>query len=257
MMDKWITPLSIIFQFIVIMSGITYAPAYYTKYEGVYTFPDFAEGLGWLMVVSPLALIVGGMIVQSIRYGGVSTIIETFPINFPLVYSRTYDLITISIRAWLSKKPEVWLFLYNLKRIISLVRIKVRWKHSLFYRSPKLWKLNPTGAQLWMKTEPADTHPETSKILARMNQLGQLTWVTWVKKGDRMLSTIKTVMTTDYKWTDKKSMLQWIALVCIVNKYLYIYILYSLFFILYEVPSKHNNVGYQLFKNWVFVYFYI
>lgn len=125
MMDKWITPLSIIFQFIVIMSGITYAPAYYTKYEGVYTFPDFAEGLGWLMVVSPLALIVGGMIVQSIRYGGVSTIIETFPINFPLVYSRTYDLITISIRAWLLKKPEVWLFLYNLKRIINLVRIKM------------------------------------------------------------------------------------------------------------------------------------
>lgn len=124
--------------------------------------------------------------------------------------------------------------LYNLKRIISLVRIKVRWKHSLFYRSPKLWKLNPTGAQLWMKTEPADTHPETSQILARMNQLGQLTWVTWVKKGDRMLSTIKTVMTTDYKWTDKKSMLQWIALVCIVNKFLYthiyIYTLFSLFY---------------------------
>lgn len=107
MMDKWITPLSIIFQFIVIMSGITYAPAYYTKYEGVYTFPDFAEGLGWLMVVSPLALIVGGMIVQSIRYGGVSIIIKIFLINFPLVYSRTYDLITISIRAWLLKKPEV------------------------------------------------------------------------------------------------------------------------------------------------------
>lgn len=69
--------LSIIFQFIVIMSGITYAPAYYTKYEGVYTFPDFAEGLGWLMVVSPLALVVGGMIVQSIRYGGVSAIFKT------------------------------------------------------------------------------------------------------------------------------------------------------------------------------------
>lgn len=197
MMDKWIAPLSIIFQFIVIMSGITYAPAYYTKYEGVYTFPDFAEGLGWLMVVSPLALIVGGMIVQSIRYGGVSTIIETFTINFPLIYSRTYDLITISIRAWLLKKPED-------KTYIKSPR-EVRWKHSLFYRSPKLWKLNPTGAQLWMKTEPADTHPETSQILARMNQLGQLTWVTWVKKGDRMLSTIKTVMTTDYKWTDKKS----------------------------------------------------
>lgn len=243
MMDKWITPLSIIFQFIVIMSGITYAPAYYTKYEGVYTFPDFAEGLGWLMVVSPLALIVGGMIVQSIRYGGVSTIIEIFPINFPLVYSRTYDLITISIRAWLLKKPEVWLFLYNLKRTLSLLRIKVRWKHSLFYRSPKLWKLNPTGAQLWMKTEPADTHPEASQILARMNQLGQLTWVTWVKKGDRMLSTIKTVMTTDYKWTDKKSMLQWIALVCIVNKFLYTHIyIYFILPFLFCMRSLRNII---------------
>ena len=64
---------SLSFQFIVIMSGITYAPAYYDKYEGRYSFPSFAEGLGWLMVVSPLALIVGGAIVQSIRYGGVSS----------------------------------------------------------------------------------------------------------------------------------------------------------------------------------------
>ena len=58
------------------MSGITYAPAYYDKYEGRYTFPSFAEGLGWLMVVSPLALIVGGAIVQSIRYGGVSSSLQ-------------------------------------------------------------------------------------------------------------------------------------------------------------------------------------
>lgn len=73
----FITPVAIVF--IVIMSGITYAPAYYTKYEGVYTFPDFAEGLGWLMVVSPLALIVGGMIVQSIRYGGVAKALKVQP----------------------------------------------------------------------------------------------------------------------------------------------------------------------------------
>lgn len=65
----FITPVAIVF--IVIMSGITYAPAYYSKYEGKYIFPSFAEGLGWLMVVSPLALIVGGMIVQTIRYGGI------------------------------------------------------------------------------------------------------------------------------------------------------------------------------------------
>lgn len=94
-MDKWITPVSIIFQFIVIMSGITYAPAYYTKYEGVYTFPDFAEGLGWLMVVSPLALIVGGMIVQSIRYGGVSTIIKTFPITCKTLFFGLIPALTI------------------------------------------------------------------------------------------------------------------------------------------------------------------
>lgn len=137
-MDKWITPVSIVFQFIVIMSGITYAPAYYTKYEGVYTFPDFAEGLGWLMVVSPLALIVGGMIVQSIRYGGVSTIIKTFPIT-----SKTFSLVLFphlrfnyDFHKMIINKTEVWLFLYNLKRIIGLVRTKVWWRHSLFYRSP-------------------------------------------------------------------------------------------------------------------------
>lgn len=47
------------------MSGVNYAPAYY----GDYVFPGYAEALGWLMVCSPLALIVLGFIVQSIRYG--------------------------------------------------------------------------------------------------------------------------------------------------------------------------------------------
>ncbi|XP_052078661.1 sodium-dependent proline transporter-like [Mytilus californianus] len=59
----FITPVAIIF--IVIMSGLNYAPAYY----GDYVFPGYAEALGWLMVCSPLALIVLGFIVQSIRYG--------------------------------------------------------------------------------------------------------------------------------------------------------------------------------------------
>lgn len=58
-----ITPLAI--GFIVIMSAYSYTPAYY----GSYTFPDFAQALGWLMVCSPLAIIVFIMIAQIIRKG--------------------------------------------------------------------------------------------------------------------------------------------------------------------------------------------
>ena len=59
----FVTPLAI--TFIVIMSAVTYAPAYY----GDYTFPTFAEALGWLMVCSPLACVVIGFVVQILRYG--------------------------------------------------------------------------------------------------------------------------------------------------------------------------------------------
>jgi cell division protein FtsW (lipid II flippase) len=47
------------------MSAVTYAPAYY----GDYTFPTFAEVLGWLMVCSPLACVIIGFVVQICRYG--------------------------------------------------------------------------------------------------------------------------------------------------------------------------------------------
>lgn len=45
------------------MLGIMYVFVYYIKYEGVYMFLDFVEGLGWFMVVFFLVFIVGGMIV--------------------------------------------------------------------------------------------------------------------------------------------------------------------------------------------------
>ncbi|KAK3100774.1 hypothetical protein FSP39_025139, partial [Pinctada imbricata] len=65
--------------FIVIMAAVTYSPAYYTRFDGKYEFPPFAEGLGWMMVVLPLCLIVGGMIVQSIRKGGIMNAMKPDP----------------------------------------------------------------------------------------------------------------------------------------------------------------------------------
>ncbi|XP_033759005.1 sodium-dependent proline transporter-like [Pecten maximus] len=61
----FITPAAI--AFIVIMMAINYSPAYL----GNYNYPGFAEALGWFMVVTPLLLVLGGAIVQSIRSGGV------------------------------------------------------------------------------------------------------------------------------------------------------------------------------------------
>lgn len=47
------------------MSAINYSPAYYGDYE----FPGYAQAMGWLMVCSPLALIIIVMIAQIIRKG--------------------------------------------------------------------------------------------------------------------------------------------------------------------------------------------
>ena len=47
------------------MTAVGYSPANY----GDYVFPGYAEALGWLMVCSPIVLIVAGFIIQSIRYG--------------------------------------------------------------------------------------------------------------------------------------------------------------------------------------------
>lgn len=59
----FLTPVSIVF--IVIMSAIGYSPAYY----GDYVFPDWAQALGWMMVVAPLVTVIGVMIVQVIIKG--------------------------------------------------------------------------------------------------------------------------------------------------------------------------------------------
>ncbi|XP_071086745.1 sodium- and chloride-dependent glycine transporter 2-like [Haliotis cracherodii] len=59
----FLTPVVIIF--IVVMSATQYTPAYY----GDYVFPDWAQGLGWCMVVSPILWIIIIMIIQVIRYG--------------------------------------------------------------------------------------------------------------------------------------------------------------------------------------------
>ncbi|XP_069115318.1 sodium-dependent proline transporter-like isoform X1 [Argopecten irradians] len=68
-----ITPIAI--AFIVIMMAINYMPAYL----GDYTFPSFAEALGWLMALSPVLLILIGFVVQSIRKGGVRNALRSEP----------------------------------------------------------------------------------------------------------------------------------------------------------------------------------
>ncbi|KAK7485581.1 hypothetical protein BaRGS_00023156 [Batillaria attramentaria] len=58
-----ITPIAI--AFIIIIGAIQYTRAYYGDYE----FEDWAQGLGWIMVVLPLIAIVVVAIVQMLRYG--------------------------------------------------------------------------------------------------------------------------------------------------------------------------------------------
>lgn len=47
------------------MSALSYAPASYGGYE----FPGYAQALGWLMSLSPVAVIIVIMIAQIIRKG--------------------------------------------------------------------------------------------------------------------------------------------------------------------------------------------
>ncbi|ESO94021.1 hypothetical protein LOTGIDRAFT_104703, partial [Lottia gigantea] len=58
-----LTPLALIF--IMIISGIYYTPAYY----GDYKFPSWAEGIGWMLAMIPVAVFFLVMIIQVIRYG--------------------------------------------------------------------------------------------------------------------------------------------------------------------------------------------
>ncbi|XP_046355115.2 sodium- and chloride-dependent glycine transporter 2-like isoform X1 [Haliotis rufescens] len=59
----FLTPLSLLF--IVIMSATQYTPANY----GDYRYPPWAEGIGWCMVVAPLAVILLVMVIHVYRLG--------------------------------------------------------------------------------------------------------------------------------------------------------------------------------------------
>ena len=48
------------------MSGVNYTAAYYNDY----TFPSWAEGVGWILAVLPIVMILLGAIFQIIRSGG-------------------------------------------------------------------------------------------------------------------------------------------------------------------------------------------
>nr|KAG5698531.1 hypothetical protein BaRGS_023234 [Batillaria attramentaria] len=58
-----ITPIAI--AFIIVIGAVQYAKAYYNGYQ----FEDWAQGIGWIMVVVPLLAIVIVAIVQMCRYG--------------------------------------------------------------------------------------------------------------------------------------------------------------------------------------------
>ncbi|XP_067663046.1 sodium- and chloride-dependent glycine transporter 1-like isoform X2 [Haliotis asinina] len=59
----FLTPVAILF--IVVVSATQYAPAKY----GDYTFPPWTEGIGWCMVVAPVAMILLVMAIQICRLG--------------------------------------------------------------------------------------------------------------------------------------------------------------------------------------------
>ncbi|CAL1535874.1 unnamed protein product [Lymnaea stagnalis] len=58
-----VTPLAVLF--IIVINAIQYTPS---SYDGK-NFPDWAEGLGWMMVTVPLAVILLVGVVQACRYG--------------------------------------------------------------------------------------------------------------------------------------------------------------------------------------------
>ncbi|KAL5012799.1 hypothetical protein ScPMuIL_011350 [Solemya velum] len=69
----FITPFVI--GFILVMSAIFYTPATYNKE----VFPDWAEGLGWMMVTVPLVFILIGAIVTVLQKGGIRQALQTDP----------------------------------------------------------------------------------------------------------------------------------------------------------------------------------
>lgn len=77
--------LNLPFQFILVMSAIFYTPAAYNNE----VFPDWAEGIGWLMVTVPLVLIVIGGIVAVIQKGSVSFCCIRL---FPHLYNRNSSM---------------------------------------------------------------------------------------------------------------------------------------------------------------------
>ena len=81
------------FQFIIIMSGVNYTPLYY----GDYTFPKWADGIGWLMVCVPIAAILSGAIIRLIRCkGNVSTCRAILVTLIYDTHSSTYNTPTKS-----------------------------------------------------------------------------------------------------------------------------------------------------------------
>ncbi|KAL4230196.1 neurotransmitter:sodium symporter [Mactra antiquata] len=64
-MWAFITPLAILF--ILISSGINYTPVYYFADD---TFPEWAQGIGWLLAMLPVFCVVLGVIVGCVKYRG-------------------------------------------------------------------------------------------------------------------------------------------------------------------------------------------
>ncbi|KAK6168533.1 hypothetical protein SNE40_021045 [Patella caerulea] len=61
----FLTPAALLF--ILVISGVQYLPV---TYEG-YAYPSWAEGIGWIMAMLPVAVFLIVAIVQAVRYGGI------------------------------------------------------------------------------------------------------------------------------------------------------------------------------------------
>lgn len=53
------------------MSGVNYTAAYYGDYE----FPPWAEGVGWILAVTPIICVIAGVVFSLIKYKDVSKLI--------------------------------------------------------------------------------------------------------------------------------------------------------------------------------------
>lgn len=77
-------PCSLYFQLVMVFLAVQYVPAYY----GAYSYPDWAESIGWALALCPVALIPFTMIVQFFRRAHKPQVLYTIYYNVVVVRCR-------------------------------------------------------------------------------------------------------------------------------------------------------------------------